>query len=257
MPPRHAIGNDDWERIKDLLPGRAGSRGAPAKDNRRFIDAVLWIAKTGAPWRDLPEYFGKWNTVWRRFDRWARRGVWRGLFAAFQDSDLEWLVLDSTVVRAHPHAAGARKSSGGQAAQSLGRSRGGFGTKIHAAVSGLLLPVVLLLSAGQEADVSHAKPLLAGVPVGAEVKAVIADKGYDSKEVVAAIHAMGAEAVIPSLSNRKEQRDYDEDRYKDRNLAERFWQKIKQFRRVATRYEKTGRNFLAFVQVASLMVLLR
>jgi transposase len=257
MPPRHAIGNDDWERIKDLLPGRDGSRGAPAKDNRRFIDAVLWIAKTGAPWRDLPEHFGKWNTVWRRFDRWARRGVWQGLFGAFQDPDLEWLVLDSTIVRAHPHAAGARKSSGGQAAQSLGRSRGGFGTKIHAAVSGLLLPVVLLLSAGQEADVSHAKPLLAGVPVGAEVEAVIADKGYDSKEVVAAVRAMGAEAVIPSLSNRKEQRDYDEDRYEDRNLAERFWQKIKQFRRVATRYEKTGRNFLAFVQVASLMVLLR
>src|ERR1700678_4310060 len=156
-----------------------------------------------------------------------------------------------------PHAAGARKSSGGQDAQSLGRSRGGFGTKVHVAVSGLLLPVVLLLSPGQQADVSHAKALLAGVPAGSEVKAVIADKGYDSKAVVEAIQAMGAEAVIPSLSTRKEQRDYDKDRYKDRNLVERFWQKVKQFRRVATRYEKTGRNFLVFVQVASLMVLLR
>jgi transposase len=256
MIPRHDLRDEDWDRVKDLLPGRAGSRGAPAKDNRRFLHAVLWIAKTGAPWRDLPDYFGKWNTVWRRFDRWARKGFWQKLFGTFQDPDLEWLILDSTIIRAHPHAAGARKSSGGQAAQALGRSRGGFGTKIHAAVSGLLLPVTLLLSAGQEADVSHAKTLLAEAPKG-EVRAVIADKGYDSQEVVAAIEALGAEAVIPSLSNRKQQRAYDKERYKDRNLAERFWSKVKQFRRVATRYEKTARNFLAFVQVASLMVLLR
>jgi transposase len=259
MPPRHAIRDEDWDRVKDLLPGREGSRGAPAKDNRLFLDAVLWIAKTGAPWRDLPEYFGKWNTVWRRFDRWARKGVWQKLFGVFQDPDLEWLVLDSTVVRAHPHAAGARRrpdGTGGQAEEALGRSRGGFGTKIHAAVSGLLLPVALLLSAGQEADVSHAKALLSEAARGG-VKAVIADKGYDSQEVVSAIEALGAEAVIPSLSNRKRQRVIDKERYKDRNLAERFWSKVKQFRRVATRYEKTGRNFLAFVQVASLMVLLR
>jgi transposase len=257
MLHRHALRDEDWERVRELLPGRVGQRGAPAKDNRLFLDAVLWIAKTGAPWRDLPERFGKWNSVWRRFDRWARQGIWQKLFNAFQDPDLEWLVLDSTVVRAHPHAAGARKSSGGQAAQALGRSRGGFGTKIHAAVSGLLLPVALLLSAGQEADVCHARTLLAEVPANAEVQAVIADKGYDSQAVVEAVVARGAEAVMPSRSNRKEQRVYDKERYKDRNLAERFWSKIKQFRRVATRYEKTGRNFLAFVQVASLIVLLR
>jgi transposase len=257
MLPRHAIRDADWDRVKDLLPGRVGQRGHPAKDNRLFLDAVLWIAKTGAPWRDLPERFGKWNTVWRRFDRWARNGIWQKLFGVFQDPDLEWLILDSTVVRAHPHAAGARKSSGGQAAQALGRSRGGFGTKVHAAVSGLLLPVALLLSAGQQADVSHAPTLLAAVPATAEVGVVIADKGYDSKAVVELIEARGALAVIPSLSNRKEQRPYDKERYKDRNLAERFWSKVKQFRRVATRYEKTARNFLAFVQIASLIVLLR
>jgi transposase len=260
MLHRHAIRDEDWERIKDLLPGLAGRRGRPAKDNRLFVDAVLWIAKTGAPWRDLPERFGNWNSVWRRFDRWARKGIWRKVFDAFQDPDLEWIVLDSTVIRAHPHAAGARKNpdgSGGQSEQALGRSRGGFGTKIHAAVSGLLLPVVLLLTAGQEADVSHAGALLGGVPTEAEVQAVIADKGYDSKAVVALVEQRGAEAVIPTLSTRKEQRVIDKERYKDRNLAERFWSKVKQFRRVATRYDKTGRNFLAFVHVASIMVLLR
>lgn len=260
MYHRHAIRDEDWERIKDLLPGRAGQRGVTAKDNRLFIDAVLWIAKTGAPWRDLPERFGNWNSVWRRFDRWARKGVWQKVFATLQDPDLEWLILDSTIIRAHPHAAGARKQadgSGGQAEQALGRSRGGFSTKIHAAVSGLLLPVVLVLSAGQQADVSYAEKLLDGVPQTAQVEAVIADKGYDSKKVVAKVESKGAEAVIPTLSTRKEQRAIDKERYKDRNLAERFWHKVKQFRRVATRYEKTARNFLAFVQVAAIMVLLR
>jgi transposase len=92
---------------------------------------------------------------------------------------------------------------------------------------------------------------------GLRVEVVIADKGYDSKAVVDGIEARGAEAVIPSLSNRKEQRVYDRERYKDRNLVERFWHKVKQFRRVATRYEKKAQNFLAFVHVASIMVLLR
>ena len=77
---------------------RAGWRRTTAL----FIDAVLWIAKTGAPWRDLPERFGNWNSVWKRFDRWARKGTWRAVFEALQDPDLEWLILDSTVIRAHP-----------------------------------------------------------------------------------------------------------------------------------------------------------
>lgn len=109
MLPRHAISDEDWERIKGLLPGKAGDPGVTAKDNRLFIDAVLWIAKTSAPWRDLPERFGNWNSAWKRFDRWARKGRWEAIFRHLQDPDLEWLILDSTVVRAHQHAAGAEK----------------------------------------------------------------------------------------------------------------------------------------------------
>ena len=109
MHHRHAISDHDWARIKHLLPGQPGQHGKVAKENRLFIDAVLWIAKTGAPWRDLPERLGHWNSVWRRFDRWAKNGVWRQVFEALQDPDLEWVILDSTVVRAHPHAAGAPK----------------------------------------------------------------------------------------------------------------------------------------------------
>jgi transposase len=109
MPHRHAISDDNWERIKDLLPGKAGDPGVTARDNRLFLDAVLWVAKTGAPWRDLPERFGPWNSVWKRFDRWARKGRWQKIFEKLQDPDLEWLILDSTIIRAHPHAAGAKK----------------------------------------------------------------------------------------------------------------------------------------------------
>lgn len=117
MLHRHAISDADWDRVKDLLPGRPGQSGWLASDNRLFLDAVLWIAKTGAPWRDLPERFGNWNSVWRRFDRWSRKGTWQLVFAALQDPDLEWLIIDSTIIRAHPCAAGAEKKTTGPAAR--------------------------------------------------------------------------------------------------------------------------------------------
>jgi transposase len=147
-----------------------------AKDNRLFSDAVLWVAKTGAPWRDLPERFGKGNTVWRRFDRWARQGVWARAFEAFKGPDLEGRILDSTVLRAHPGAAGAKRrpdGSGGQEDQALGRSRGGFGTKVHGAVTGLGLPVRALLTAGPESDIGQGE----GLSAGSDGEAVSADKG--------------------------------------------------------------------------------
>ena len=117
MPHRHAICDNDWERLKGLLPGKATDPGVTAKDNRLFIDAVLWVGKTGAPWRDLPERFGDWNNAWRRFDRWARKGIWQKVFEALQDPDLGWLILDGTIIRAHPHAAGAKKRPTGLGAR--------------------------------------------------------------------------------------------------------------------------------------------
>jgi transposase len=89
-------------------PVARGKKGVTAKDNRLFLNAVLWIARSGAPWRDLPERFGAWNSAWRRFDRWGKKGVWKRVFEALQDPDLEWLFLDSTVIRAHQHAAGKK-----------------------------------------------------------------------------------------------------------------------------------------------------
>jgi transposase len=120
-------------------------------------------------------------------------------------------------------------------------------------VSGLGLPVTVIVTAGQEAEATQAESRIDGVPA----QGVSADKGYASKAVVGQIEKRGAEAVIPSRRNSQEPRAYDRERYRDRNLAERFWRRVKGYRRVATRYEKTARNFPGFVLLASIMVLLR
>ena len=118
MKRRHELSDEQWVRIEPLLPGRKGDPGRSGKNNRRFVDAVLWIAKTGAPWRDLPERFGRWNSVFQRYNRWCKRDVWQRMCEALGgDPDLEYLLLDSTIVRAHQHAAGAK---GGRATKRSG-----------------------------------------------------------------------------------------------------------------------------------------
>lgn len=109
MEYRHAITDEQWARIEDMCPGRKGSKSRPAKDNRKFVNAIIWICRTGAPWRDVPHEFGKWNSIARRFSRWSKKNVWQNIFEELsKDADMEWLMLDSTIVRAHQHAAGAK-----------------------------------------------------------------------------------------------------------------------------------------------------
>lgn len=106
---RMKLRDDQWERLKDHLPGKPGDKGRWA-DNRLFLEAILWIARTGSPWRDLPSEFGNWHTVYTRFKRWREKGVWLKLFALFKDdADLEQLLIDSTSIRAHQHSSGAQK----------------------------------------------------------------------------------------------------------------------------------------------------
>lgn len=112
MRRRHELTDEQWARIEPLVPGREGDRGRSGVDNRLFLDAVLYVAKTGIPWRDLPERFGKWNTVWRRFDRWCAAGVWAKLADALGDAHLEELHLDSTSIKAQHSAAGSRTRPG-------------------------------------------------------------------------------------------------------------------------------------------------
>ena len=107
---RKMLRNDQWERIEHLLPGKASDSGVTAKDNRLFVEAVLWITRTGSPWRDLPAPLGNWHNVYTRFSRWGKTGVWQRVIEAVgSDADLQSLMLDSTIVRAHQHSAGAKK----------------------------------------------------------------------------------------------------------------------------------------------------
>jgi putative transposase len=112
-----------WERIRPHLPGKPGDPGRSGTDNRLFVEAVLWLARTGVPWRDLPDSFGNWNSVFVRFSRWSKDGVWDRLFAAMADDpDFEYVMIDSTIVRTHQHAAG--KKGGLKLARSAARGAG-------------------------------------------------------------------------------------------------------------------------------------
>ena len=112
MAKRYALRDDQWEKIKEIIPGREGTVGANAKDNRLFIDAVLYRYRAGIPWRDLPERFGDFRVVHKRHTRWSKTGVWEQVFKHLaQDSDNEYQMIDATIVRVHQHAAGAKNST--------------------------------------------------------------------------------------------------------------------------------------------------
>jgi putative transposase len=119
---RLVLSDAAWERMAPLIIGRPDQKGSTGRDNRMFVEGVLWIVRTGSPWRDLPEAFGDWNSVFRRFSRWSAKGVWWRIFEAMSDDpDFEYLIVDSTIVRAHQHAAGAKKILCGWTAAGLGR----------------------------------------------------------------------------------------------------------------------------------------
>jgi transposase len=110
MTRRYGLRDAQWEHIKDFLPGREESVGVTAKDNRLFVEAVLYRYRAGIPWRDLPERFGAWKAIHTRWSRWSATDVWKGIFKALSaDADNEYAMIDSTIVRAHQHSAGARK----------------------------------------------------------------------------------------------------------------------------------------------------
>lgn len=115
MARRYALSDEQWEKIKDLLPGREETPGTTAKDNRLFVEGVLYRYHAGIPWRDLPERFGDWNNVARRHRRWSQGGVWQRVFEHLaEDADNEYAAIDSTIIRAHQHAAGAKGGTSGR-----------------------------------------------------------------------------------------------------------------------------------------------
>ncbi|WP_156135602.1 IS5 family transposase [Novosphingobium malaysiense] len=247
---RYDLTDFEWCVIEPLLPNK--SRGVPRVDDRRVLNGIFWVLRSGAPWRDLPERYGPRTTCYNRFVRWRKAGVWDRMMDAItaaHDGDIQ--MIDSTSVRAHQQAATGKK---GDRDHCLGRSRGGLTTKIHAVVDGQGLPIRLSLTAGQSHDGLAADDLLDHVGSGT---IVLADKAYDADRIRASLREKGAFANIPPKINRRSKPYFSTWLYRERNLIERFFSKLKHFRRVATRYDKLAENFLAMVQLASMRLWLR
>ncbi len=163
MHSRHDIRDEDWNRIEALLPGRPGGHGGVVADNRLFVDAIRYLCKTGVAWRDLRYCYGNFNSVWQRYNRWCKAGVWERIAAALGDEDNGWLLADSTCVRAAPAAVGAKKSGRHGRAEGTGlwpRSRRVRQhpvpmNKGHAVVSPLGHPRAFVLTGAQANDSPH------------------------------------------------------------------------------------------------------
>lgn len=246
-PARHELTEQQWIRIVGLLPPDNCQTGRPRRPNRLMVHAILWVLRSGAPWRDLPACYPPWKSVHTRFLRWSKRGVWRRVLDALaSDLDDEFAIIDASIVRVHQDAAGGKKNG----TECVGRSRGGPSTKIHAVVDGLGNPVRIHLTEGQVHDVTQAPELLNGL----SSTTVLADKGYDSNAIVEQIELQGSKAVIPPRRGRRIERAYDRHLFKSRFLVEQFFGKIKRNRRVATRYEKLEVTFLGMVLLACIVV---
>jgi transposase len=237
---RYGLRDDQFARIETLLPGRPGTVGRSSElGNRLFVEAVIWKFRSGAPWRDLPERFGDWKNTHKRFSRWAASGVWESLFKTLADDpDNEYAMIDATIVRAHQHSAGARKKG---VTTKPSAARAVASRRKSTFVDALGNPLALRLTGGNAHDITQAEPLAAQV----EPEALLGDKGYDADSFITSLEVRAIKVVIPPKSNRKVKRPCDFALYAERNLVERFFNAIKHYRGIATRYEKTARNFLA------------
>ncbi|MET9369881.1 IS5 family transposase [Streptomyces griseoflavus] len=292
MSGRGELRDAAWGRIEPLLP-KADGRGRPWRDHRQVVNGVLWRLRTGAPWRDLPERYGPWQTVYERFARWEADGTWERLLEYVQVYDdaegrVEWIVaVDSTINRAHQHAAGARKRgtrngdeledpARSQAHQALGRSRGGLITKVHLAVDGRGLPLSIVLTPGNVNDATAFADVLDGVRIPrvstgrprATPRRVLGDKAYSSRAIRQLLRRRGIAATIPErrdqLANRRRKGlwggrppAFDREIHRDRNVVERCFARLKQFRAIATRFDKLADRYRAGIVLASLILWLR
>jgi transposase len=254
---RYDLTDFEWSVVEPLLP--MDRRGPKPKNNRQILNGMFYILRTGCPWRDLPERYGPYTTVYNRFNRWRKAGIWdRMMGAIVKAHDGNVQMIDSSIVRVHQHASGVKKRVefvvSVEAGAGLRRKHVPAQAGIHARVDGKGRPVRLLISPGNDHDVVAAKALLEGIEPGA---VVIADKGYDADSVRACIRDHGAVPNIPNRANRKRKHRWKKAIYRQRNLVERFFNKLKQFRHIATRYDKLGATFFAFIQLASIRIFLR
>ena len=249
---RGLMTDEEWAIFAPLLTTPCSRGGRPPKNHRHRLDGILWICRTGAPWRDLPAVFGKWNSVWKQFRRWCESGAWDLLLQALADSGgaLDMLqMIDSTIVRAHRCAAGERTEEQNQA---LGRSRGGFSTKIHVRCNAAGLPIGVVLSEGEAHDVTAYDGLMQ--QRDSDPGAMLADKGYDSDAIRHDLRDSGATPEIPTKSNRKVQYSVSKPLYALRSRIECFIGHLKEQRRIATRYDKLTTSFVGFVLLGCIRI---
>ncbi|MEM9221458.1 MAG: IS5 family transposase [Pseudomonadota bacterium] len=240
------LSDEQWAAIEPHLP--RNQPGARRVDDRRVLSGIFHVLKTGCRWCDCPAEYGPHTTVYNRFNRWSRRRFWTGLLEAFAAAGrlTQSASIDTSFVKAHRSAHGGK----GGRAQAIGPSRGGQTTKIHALTDLLGRPVVLLLSPGNVSDISLADAVLDAAPA---TRWLIADKGYDANALRKRLAATRTTPVIPGRINRKAQIQYDKRRYKDRWRIEATFGRLKDFRRVATRYDKLASNFISAVALAAVL----
>ncbi|WP_245252014.1 IS5 family transposase [Streptomyces sp. KCTC 0041BP] len=269
-----------WARIEPLLPDRTPKRGGRWRDHRQVIDAIAFKYRTGTPWMDLPERFGSWKGAHSRLRMWAIDDTWERVFVALlaqadAEEDLDWVVaVDSTIVRAHQHAAGARQKGPRRASRThaLGRSRGGLTTKIHLASDGRCRPLAFILTPGQAGDAPAFTQVMATIrvtrPKGrprTRPVVVLADKAYSSRAIREYLCRRRIRAVIPQpadqIANRRRLGSkggrppgFDREAYKQRNTVERCINKLKQWRGIATRYDKTATVYQAALHLVAIHI---
>lgn len=265
---RHRLSDDEWDLISDMFPEPTGV-GRPPNDPRDMMDGILWVLRTGAPWRDVPQEIGKWQSVWDAFNRWNQDGTLAEILSRLMASHVDvgllgkelWLV-DGTVVRAARCAAGGGKEDDPDEPDDhgLGRSRGGFSTKIHLVSDDQGHPLAVKITPGQEHESQSLCELLESVEVvdhdgqlAPLPDKLAGDKGYRAEWIDEYLMELGITPVIPSKVN-EDHRDrgvrFDREAYRARNVIERLIGWLKESRRILTRYEKTAKNFLGMIRVA-------
>jgi transposase len=264
---RGDLSSQQWEKLKALLPPQKPRTGKPNHDHRLIVNGILWILRTGAPWRDLPERYGKWESVATRFYRWQKAGIWQQVLEKLQaDADargkLDWQVhyVDGSVIRAHQHAAGGKK--GAFQEEKLSRSRGGFSTKIHIRCEGKGKPITFLLSPGERNESIFLEQLMEQGTVKRSGRGrprirpsrLVGDKGYTGRRIRNYLRRRGIRFTIPRLSNEPRRGPFSREIYRQRNIVERAINRLKQFRRIATRYEKLAANYTAMIAIACILL---
>jgi transposase len=209
---------------------------------------ILVVLNEGCSWRAIDREEANWNSVYHYFRRWCAQGVWAAVLERCSPAMKgRHLFLDSTHVKLHKSGS---NPAGGQEHQALGRTKGGLNTKIHAAVDARGNPAALLLSAGNQADVFCAPEILEGV----ECEVLVGDKGFDSDGFRLWLKERGIRPCIPPRSNRLHPQPCSKAAYRKRHLVENFFEKLKRFRRIATRYDKLQETFFGFVCLAAAFV---